>query len=320
MNRLGYSDFSDVDQLGGLVGWDLHFRQINAGRFSGFVDIVGNTDLIVMRVSFSQRLHQVGQPIQGMKSFAWLETDCAPLLNWCSGAVDTADIIDFNDPGGFDGVSDAGHKAYTFSLSDSLLGKRALELGIDYAECFGESHNGLLLNVDPALLGGIKSAVERAFTVADSPDPALRVLLGEEIQASLVDTVLVLTADRCSVSNPIKLSARQRLCRKAVQLVNDRIKEPLSVADLCRESGTSVATLERAFKEAFGITPKRYIDCSRMNAVRKAIVEGHADTITSTASSYGYWHMGKFAMDYKRFTGALPSAEFGLRKASRHAV
>ena len=64
-----------------------------------------------------------------------------------------------------------------------------------------------------------------------------------------------------------------------------------------------------AFAEAFGVSPKSYLQSWWLNAVRRELLHGRAGTvIADIANHQGFWHMGQFAADYRRMFGELPLA------------
>jgi AraC family ethanolamine operon transcriptional activator len=117
-----------------------------------------------------------------------------------------------------------------------------------------------------------------------------------------------ITASKETAKRP-ELRTRQLALKKAVDFINASPEIVIAVNDLCRITGVSERTLQYAFKEHFGISPKRYLINVRLNAVRRALkraVEGEV-TITGIAHRFGFWHMGQFATDYRKLFGESPS-------------
>ena len=80
------------------------------------------------------------------------------------------------------------------------------------------------------------------------------------------------------------------------------------MASLCNAAEVSERTLQYAFVERFGVTPKRYVQAHRMHAVRNRLKShSSADYVSDIANHFGFWHMGQFAKDYRRQFGELPS-------------
>ena len=74
-------------------------------------------------------------------------------------------------------------------------------------------------------------------------------------------------------------------------------------------TNVSERTLEYAFRERFGQSPKTFTLTYRLNNVRKILrhADPDADRIYEIAGHYGFLHMGQFTSDYKRLFGELPS-------------
>jgi transcriptional regulator GlxA family with amidase domain len=84
----------------------------------------------------------------------------------------------------------------------------------------------------------------------------------------------------------------------------------LPISEICRLSGASWPTLERAFRERFAIGPKTYYSNLRLHRARRELLDvPPATRIADIANRWGFWHMGKFAADYRALFGELPSAD-----------
>ena len=93
-----------------------------------------------------------------------------------------------------------------------------------------------------------------------------------------------------------------------MSFIEDHPTQPVSVRDVRAASGVSLRTLEYAFRERLGITPKGYITAVRLNAARRALAGAPPSmTIGEIANHWGFWHMGGFAADYRKMFGELPS-------------
>ncbi len=82
-----------------------------------------------------------------------------------------------------------------------------------------------------------------------------------------------------------------------------------TMPELCRAAGVSLRTLEYAFREHVGMTPVQYLKVYRLNQVRQMLRRGQTRTVADAANAWGFWHMGKFAGDYRGLYGVNPSAD-----------
>ena len=101
---------------------------------------------------------------------------------------------------------------------------------------------------------------------------------------------------------------KARAARTARDYIDAHAADAPAIQDVCRAAGVSWRTLDYAFREVFGVTPKQYLQATRLDCVRKELCRnGPAVKITEVAAEWGFWHMGKFAADYRRQFGELPS-------------
>ena len=95
---------------------------------------------------------------------------------------------------------------------------------------------------------------------------------------------------------------------RALKHIEANVNEPVTVRDLCRITGASERTLQYAFQERFQVSPKQYLTAVRLNGVRKQLRHADPQTtrVTDVANTWGFWHMGQFAADYKAFFSEKP--------------
>ena len=102
---------------------------------------------------------------------------------------------------------------------------------------------------------------------------------------------------------------RTHAVKQALAYTTDHAAKPPTVLDICQAVGVSKRTLEYAFLEYFGVSPKSYLQAYRLNGVRKTLRESDPGSIkiADVANRWGFWHMGQFARDYYKLFGELPS-------------
>ncbi len=89
----------------------------------------------------------------------------------------------------------------------------------------------------------------------------------------------------------------------------------LTLAELSGASGVSERRVRYAFYDCHKMSPIAYLRIAALNAVRAQLLEGPvmADAVTRAASDFGFWHLGRFAGQYRVLFGELPSETIAHR-------
>ena len=82
---------------------------------------------------------------------------------------------------------------------------------------------------------------------------------------------------------------------------------PVRIAEIAKQAGVSPRSVERAFLRT-GCTPLEYLPGVRLERARRMLVEpGPALTVAEAATAAGIAQLGRFATEYRRRFGELPS-------------
>jgi AraC family transcriptional regulator, ethanolamine operon transcriptional activator len=123
-------------------------------------------------------------------------------------------------------------------------------------------------------------------------------------------------APGCGANGMNGTSARTAIVARARSVIAAKCQEPISVLDLARTLDISTRTLEYSFQEILNTTPASYIKIVRLHEARRAIRACEPGrTVTDIASTWGFWHFGRFASDYRKLFGELPSETRTARRA-----
>ncbi|MEX5300136.1 helix-turn-helix transcriptional regulator [Kocuria sp. CPCC 205292] len=109
----------------------------------------------------------------------------------------------------------------------------------------------------------------------------------------------------------LSMEAQTRRYRLAVQFLDDRASDPVTVEDAARAAGTTTAALVRAFRanHPLGLTPAQYLRRIRLDAAHRDLAAGDpgaGDTVKEIAARWGFSHPGRFARDYRQLYGTTP--------------
>ena len=83
----------------------------------------------------------------------------------------------------------------------------------------------------------------------------------------------------------------------------------VTLADLCVAADASERRVRYAFYECYGMSPTAYLRVAALHEVRHALIEGPPvrDAVSRAASDFGFWHLGRFAAQYRALFGESPS-------------
>jgi AraC-like DNA-binding protein len=300
--------FEDMDTYGSAVGgWDLDFRQLDAGALEARASLVVGAKSVALRVSFNRRLHQQGSPPTGALALGLPNKP----LNWCGVQVSPGEVINFNLPQGFQGLSEACFSGTVLLLDPREMEQRAAELGLDLDVGAAVARVACWRGSEVAS-EHLRRRLEKMFRSFREPGGEMEAnaLVNHDVLTGLLRAMVV------SEEAPLTRArtARSRALRVALEILDDPAALPLSVLDLCRAADVSPATLYRAFQESFGVGPKRYLQIRSLSGVRHDLLTAPADSLViEIANRWGFWHMGQFAADYRRQFGELPSETLARR-------
>jgi len=311
------SRFDDFDEFATAIrAWDLDFRQLDRGQSITELSQFIGPQVLFSHSRFTRHYHQLGSTPPGMRTFGLLEENVAS-INWFGREVTSSSLLCFPTNRELEAVTSPDFACYTISFSEELLSKTAATLGLPDLNRI-MSKEDKLANCDPAVIQLVRSQLRiiRNYAQQNSlvvNNPEVKQILEAELPG------LILTAlsnsQNVGQAKPVQWKKQQAL-KKASEYLNEFPNEPISVNALCQYADVSVRTLESAFKEYYGVTPKNYLKATRLNGVYKELREHKPKftSITDIANKWGFWHMGQFAADYKRQFGVLPSATLRQRQ------
>lgn len=312
-----FKDFEELSEA--TKGWDLDFRQLDAGASPGDVVQLAEPQTALARIRLNRRYLQRGSSPPGIRTFALLEEGVSD-IRWCRRDVSGSALMTFHPGGDFDGVSQPGFEVYTLSFSEERLAETATTLELpEIHDLIGDSEK--MTRCERSALQDLRRAVRLLCKAVEGGlstlgAPWLRRQLEFEIPARILRA---LASSRAEAPRPPS-RLRDLALRRAVSFIEANSHTPLAVRDVGRAAGVSWRTLDYAFRAHFGVTPKAYLKAIRLNAVRRELRCAEPPRlVTDVANRWGFWHMGQFAADYRRLFGELPS-QTSARSRSRRTL
>ena len=137
--------------------------------------------------------------------------------------------------------------------------------------------------------------------------------LKEALRCKLMEDFAALLADAGPVEGaPSSVQRRSvwvHYARQAREYLDDNLDRSVSLAELCRVTGTSARTLQYAFRDHYGVSPQAYHRSRRLSAVHQVLKRRWPSetTVTDVALDHGFWHLGRFGQAYKARFHESPS-------------
>jgi len=105
--------------------------------------------------------------------------------------------------------------------------------------------------------------------------------------------------------------------KRAIDYMQGHLDVPIRLADIVRASGVPGRTLFKHFSDCRGISPMRYLRNARLDKVRETLRRVAPEArITDIAMQWGFTHMGRFSVEYRRRYGESPSATLSVGACS----
>lgn len=109
------------------------------------------------------------------------------------------------------------------------------------------------------------------------------------------------------LATPAPLPAPRHV-KWAIEFMHAHISEPISINDIAAAARVSVRTLQQGFRQFRMTTPMAYLHEIRLTAAHQDLMNtDEAQSVADIALKWGFTHLGRFAADYKKRFGILPS-------------
>jgi AraC-like DNA-binding protein len=157
-----------------------------------------------------------------------------------------------------------------------------------------------------ALLPSI-AVVWSSFWRKDASAPS-EINIAESVDRMLTSFCLATQVEEHSGDKSYERNISRKVAT-AEEYLRSRLDKSVSRADLAAAAGVSIRTLSRAFSERRGIGPMGFLRRLRTEAAYRDLLGAEPDliSVTAVAHKYGFNHLGKFAVDYKRLFRESPS-------------
>jgi AraC-like DNA-binding protein len=196
----------------------------------------------------------------------------------------------------------------------------AMSLTVDEMASVGEAVAGfdltppsdaMLITPRPAAMARLERLhaaagylAENAPEVIANPDAA------RGLEQILIEAMVDCLGDRQERENSSAQGQHAIVMRRFRRVIEENPEQSLFIPEICKAIRVSGRTLRLCCQEHLGMSPKRYLLLRRMHFVRRDLLAAAPDqtTVTDLATRYGFWQLGRFAVEYRSVFEETPSA------------
>lgn len=306
--------FDEVAQLNASGGdWDLEFSQLGTGKLGATVRRIETKSLGIVHLELQNAVLQTGSAPKGTRTFTVLGPGC-PTYQWCGLEVSSSQHLSFDHRNGYESISPKGFSGFAVSISEDLLAS-----ALDKMQA---SDLVARLPAGGTLKSNDTSALRRHYAnlfwylnifSQEEKTPGEHQQQFDSAEQALYDELALLIAQGEVDKHHCNPRQKFQTLKTAVGYITDNARDAITVADICGQAGVSPRTLERAFREQLGISPKACIKKVRLEGTRRDLQAASASNrVNDIAAQWGFWHMGDFARDYFCEYSELPSTTLAL--------
>lgn len=304
--------FDIEEHASGLRGWQLQYNQLTAGRFAGSLTEVWLDGMQLVRDRANQAMVKNGMAWQEAAVFSLPLAAADSHFYWAGHAIDELSVLAVTS-GDLPEVRTSGdldllNVAVERSKLEQVLEQQQRKLGRGLVPGCYRLTNVACRDELSVLASGIM----------DERHPQGQAIMAHApIRAGIRDTVLMLVLDAidCEDVRFVDPHARKRIVDRARDYVLAHRDDPPSIVDVCNKVGASRRKLQYCFQETLGINPVAYLRALRLNAAHRDLYKGSNDvSVQDVAARWGFWHLSRFANDYRALFGERPSET--LRRAT----
>ncbi|MCG8308267.1 MAG: helix-turn-helix domain-containing protein [Cytophagales bacterium] len=298
-----FLEFESLQQV--ALQWNLNFRLLSKNDLITRIALYTSEKFQLGRVSLNGKIDQHGLCPPGFRSIV-VPVPGGSHFNWFNRLTNDHEMLIYPKDGTIDAVSYNHFDVYVFSIVEYYLLDCIEKL--QYSECLKRFVDGeFRLKSSEKFCRQFHNASQHFFSMIKGASPGF----GSENYDRMLDDVLNDVLKQIDDSHNMIPGVFQRNrdvgLQKAVDIINHHLEEDYTISQLCNASGMSERTLQYAFRERYHVTPKDYVKAVKLHKVREELTLNKSQMISTIAAKYGFWHMGQFAADYKKWFGELPT-------------
>ncbi len=288
-----------------LRPWDLLCRPTEAGTFTHQVSLFAGTELLLYRESYDLGIQLTGLTPPGMLVLGVPILSGGETRYWGETASDLS--LPCATPGPAEATLAAGYGQLVVGLPLERIRESTSPVVRERLGRLCPSHRVRCTAFARSRLGHwIDSSLAELKARPDlAREPAYESMLVEDFLSMLVDLV----DDAVEAPEPRPSGSTRNGFHRALEYIREAPLQDVRLSHLCAVSGISERSLQYAFRDTLGVTPKAFITTRRLHAARRALLESDpsATRVADVAMRLGFYELGRFAGYYRKRFGEHPS-------------
>jgi len=130
------------------------------------------------------------------------------------------------------------------------------------------------------------------------------------LEQALIEALVGCLANREDRRSSVAQGHHAIVMRRFRRVLEENPEQPLYIPEICKAIRVASRTLRMCCQEHLGMGPKRYLLLRRMRLAQRALRQAAPDaaSVTNIATRFGFWQLGRFAVEYQSLFGESPSA------------
>lgn len=287
------------------LGWDIESTQLSAGANEIRFDHFTYPELLVGHFTSKRSMQNLFSVPEGMVIFLLCKSKRPAFWNGRKFPPTFMAVV----RSGLEHwvVLPDGWDCYEFMVTEDFIWRTELFPKHFYARTsiFEHAHLPLLEPVTTMFLQQMDIFFQQHTDTIKSPRIAVR----KKQFLDFIINGLIQVVDaglNASNSQKPKRTRRPEVAKKAREYIAAYRDTDFSIDEMAQSLGVSNRVLNYAFKDAFGISPSQYIQAEKLHAVRRKLITTDL-SVTDASLLYGFNTPSRFARQYSRLFGELPS-------------
>jgi len=299
---LNFNNPDEMSEYG--IKWKQEYFQISRGNFKGSINAAHTANIQIIKVIWSPGIFVAGDIPEGSIVFGVSLTGSnQPVFH--SDYLQANEVAVLQQGDEIDFMSKYPHEMLVVTVDKNIFNRFSTNLLGKESDSINYSNYKLNLkgkSYRQELVNRWSDMLNLALT---SNENLIDANFANTFEEELISSVL--TSSGAS-ENYVTRIERHRAAIKAREFILENNDKLLTIFDICEVAGTTERTLHLGFKELYGVTPKAFLNCIRLNYARKELQQSNPDTtVTSIAYKWKFYHLSRFAKQYFNMFGEYPS-------------